>query len=255
MNNKAIIVDIGNSVISIGIFLDGKLSSRFDMSSSLNNVNDFPKLFSSFLKEYHVFSEDVIGGLICSVVPMYSKQIQQDIKNLVGKELPIMDASYAHFLKVIVDNPKEVGSDLLADVAAAKCYYDMPCILFDLGTITKTIVVDLDGTLLGVNFFPGVEMCFDSMHVNTAQLPDGELTEKPSKIIGNNSIEALQGGVYYGTVALINGMSQQIEEKYQMKMTKVLTGGNSNIFKDSFPDYEIDPDLVLKGIYIIYTKN
>ena len=240
MNNKAIIVDIGNSIISIGIFLDGKLSSRFDMSSSINNVNDFPKLFSSFLKEYHVFSEDVIGGLICSVVPMYSKQIQQDIKNLVGKELPIMDAFYGHFLKVIVDDPKEVGSDLLADVAAAKCYYDMPCILFDLGTITKTIVVDLDGTLLGVNFFPGVEMCFDSMHVNTAQLPDGELTEKPSKIIGNNSIEALQGGVYYGTVALINGMSQQIEEKYQMKMTKVLTGGNSNIFKDSFPDYEID---------------
>lgn len=255
MHNFAVIVDIGNTMVSIGFFVDHKYNSRIDIPSTKEDVIKSKNNFISFLKEHSFYKEDVTGGLICSVVPSLNDDVSNLIFEALNIKLPIMDKSYHYDIDIDVDDKDEVGGDLLADAIAAKHLYSYPAIIIDLGTVTKNIVLDEKGTFIGVSFFPGVKLCMDVMKEKTALLPEISLTKKPDKLIGNNTIEAMQSGVYYGTLSMVSKMASLVESKFSQPVSKILTGGNSYLFKDEIKDFIIDPELVLKGIYFIYINN
>lgn len=252
MNNKTIIVDIGNSFISVGIFTDMQLTHRLDINSSITDVAHVEKTLQQFFDKNKFATRDMMGGLICSVVPMYSRSLQKAIRNVFGIEVPIMDSSYNSQIKMLVDDPNEVGGDIVADVKAANILYGGSCIVIDLGTITKNIVLDKEGVFIGTSFFPGVQVCMDVMREKTALLPGFEIDKKPKKLLGNNTIEAMQSGVYYGTIDAIISLCRHIEKEIGYPLKKILTGGNSKIFKELEGEFIIDQDLVLKGIYYLY---
>lgn len=248
-------VDIGNSYISFGFFKGDELFYRLDVPSSIMDVADIEIPLNKFKEEKQIKTSSIEGGLISSVVPSFSKSIQKSLKKVFGVSVNVLDYSYCKNLKMIVDNPKEVGGDLLADVIGAKEIYNFPCLIFDLGTISKVMVVNKEGTFIGTSFFPGVKASLESMRDKTELLPEAPLENRPKKLLGNNTLEALESGVYYGTYSMIKEYSRLIEEDVGYSLKKILSGGNAHIFKDSLSDFIIDPDLVLKGIYCIYKAN
>ena len=247
-----LMVDIGNSIISFGFFKNEEIVERFDISSSIDNVALLEKPLRKFIAEKNINYID--GGLICSVVPMFSKSVQKIIKNIFDIVIDIMDSSYFSMLEMKVDNKKEVGSDLVSDIIAAKKIYGNSLLIVDLGTISKIMVVDSDGVFIGTSFFPGINISIETMREKTALLPGIELNKKPDKLIGNNTIEAIATGIYYGNLSYIEEYANKIEKWINYPLKKILTGGNSSLFSDNLPDFIIDKDLVLKGTYFLYVS-
>ena len=251
---KNLIVDIGNSFISFGVFLGDELVERFDVPSDETHVAKIKDLLKSFIKDKKLKVDDFNGGLISSVVPMFTVSIKKAIKEVMGISLDILSKEHFSDIEMIVDNRDEVGGDIIADVKAAKTLYKGPALVIDLGTITKNIVIDKNGKFIGVSFFPGVEACISSMRDKTALLPGFTLKEKPAKLLGNNTIEAMESGVFYGTLNGLKSLSKEIEDKMGQKLIKILTGGSAFLFAPYLSDFIYDKDFVLKGINFLYKK-
>lgn len=249
---KYLIVDIGNSVISVALFTNGKIEHRLDVKSDETHVAHIDEFLSSFVKDKKIKVKDVKDGLICSVVPQYSSSLKKAIKKVFGVSVSAMDSSFYEDVKMIVDDPKQVGGDIVADVVAAKEMFGGPLVVVDLGTISKNIILDENNVFVGVSFFPGIQVCFNAMRSSTALLPGTELKRKPTKLVGNNTLEALESGVFYGTLNGIKSYVKEIESNFSRPIKKILTGGNSTLFAKELPDFIYDPDFVLKGIYILF---
>ncbi len=247
-------IDVGNSTIIFGVFIDGKLTQSFIVKSDIDHVAKLRDILNDFIVDKHINISDFKGGLICSVVSSYNRNIFNAIKDTFKIEVQIMDHSFVNDVEINVDNRQEVGLDLIADVVYAKANKLYPCLIVDMGTISKFIAIDKDGKFDGVSFIPGVEVGFDIMRNSTFALPLSELLKKPSKAFGNNTLEALNSGMYYATIGSINEFVNQFENKYG-KHNKILTGGISPIFVGDFPDFVHDKNLTLKGIYEIYKNN
>lgn len=255
MNNYAIIVDCGNTNTSIGIFKEHKFYARIDIPSSKESIeNSFDKIIE-FKKKYHLYNDDVKGGLISSVVPFLNNVIVTLIKNSFGIVLPIMDQNYKFDIEVTADDPSEIGADLLADSIAGKKLLNCPALIIDLGTIAKIIVLDENKRFIGTSFFPGLEVCQKAMKEKTALLPDVNLTKKPNNVLGNNSINAMESGLYYGLLGFIKTNAELVTKMFNKPVSKILTGGNAKLFENDVKDFVIDENFVLKGIYLIYLDN
>lgn len=255
MNKYVLIVDCGNTNTSIGVFKDGQICSRIDIHSSIDTINGSLSRILNFKKKLSLKDEDLLGGLISSVVPSLNQAIITLLKEAFGKIIPVMDNTYYFDVEMSVNNPKEVGGDLLADAIAGKKLFNAPTLIIDLGTITKLIVLDENKKFIGTSFFPGVETCLKAMKEKTALLPEISLNKKPKKFLGNNTVDAMQSGLYYGTLGLIKNSSNIVDEMFDGKINKILTGGNAYLFKDDADEFVIDSDFVLKGIYLIYLDN
>lgn len=255
MNNLALMVDIGNTYISFGFFKDGVLDLRLDVPSQIMNVADIKKPLQEFKEKHDINEKNIMGGLICSVVPSFTHSIQRAISFVFNKNIPVMDYNYFKDLKMQVDNPKEVGGDLVCDVIAAKRKYGYPSLIFDLGTISKVMVIDKNGVFCGTSFFIGVRCTIEAMREKTALLPEVELIKKPKKLLGNNTLEAIESGVFYGTMSMVEEYSRKIENNLGYSLKKILTGGNAHLFKENIEYFLIDENLVLEGLYYIYCQN
>ena len=254
MNNTIIVVDIGNSTICVGLFVDGKLKHRLDTISSLDDILLFKQKFSHFLASNHIDNKDIVGGLISSVVPSFTNTIKNDILEVCSVTLDVMSLKHFSFIEMDIDNPRELGSDLASDLVACKKHYGYPSLIIDMGTITKFLLLDKKGVFTGTSFFPGVNGCINIMRSSTAQLPTISLDNKPKDLLGKNTIDAMKSGIYYPTLFFINGMKDEMRKKYP-NIKLILTGGNGNTFKDDLKDFIYDKDLILKGIYEIYINN
>ena len=151
-----------------------------------------------------------------------------------------------------IDNPMEVGADLVADIVAVTSKYGYPVLICDLGTVSKYLAINDKGYFYGASFTPGLQTSMVAFHSNTELLPDNTITEAPKKVYGKNTFESMSSGVYYGTMFALEGYYKAMKEKYP-NVKCVVTGGFSNIIKDN-KDYIIDPNLTLDGLDIIYRK-
>lgn len=255
MNNLVLVVDIGNSTIVFGFFKDGTLSSRFEIPSSIDSVSLIEHSLKNFATSNAICYSDIKGGLICSVVPMYTRNIQTAISHIFGINIPIMDHSYIKDIKMNIDNPLEVGGDIAADIVAANTLFGVASVIIDLGTVSKFVVIDEHKTFIGTSFMPGIQSAMDSMREKTALLPGFNIDEAPKHIYGKNTIDSMRSGIYYSSVFAIREIVKQIEKEYGKPMKKIVTGGCSHLVSDAFKDYTIDKDFVLKGIYFIYKNN
>ena len=131
----------------------------------------------------------------------------------------------------------------------------MPAVIVDMGTATKIIILDENGTFIGVTISPGVEIGLKALAGGTAQLPQIDLGEKPV-LLGKNTIECMRSGVIFGNASMIDGMIDRFEEEFGVSMTKIATGGLSGVvIPHCKHKIEINPTLLLEGLRIIYEKN
>ena len=251
-----LVLDLGNTNLYIGIYENNSLIKEIRKHTDLYRSSDeYYEIFDSFLRLENISPSSFEGAILSSVIPSLTLTIKFAIEKLIKKECKIVGKGIKSGLSIRIDNPSELGSDLVADSVGALAKYNAPLIIVDLGTANKILVVDKNKEFVGCTISVGLKIGMKSLTSSAAQLMDVSLIP-PKRIIGKNSVDSLNSGATYGTICMIEGMGEKIEKELGYKCTKILTGGNSYIIKDIISkDFFFEPTLILDGLYQIYLKN
>ena len=200
---------------------------------------------------------DIDSAIISTVVPASLFNLTRlctryfDVEALVVGELSV-DLG----ITVLLDNPNEVGADRLVNAVAAKSEYGGPLILIDFGTATTFDVIDGDGNYVGGIIAPGANLSIEALHMAAAKLPLVAVRQ-PAHVVGGGTVEAMQSGIFYGYLSLIEGLVARIrEERGEPDLRAIATGGLAPLFHSATDViYAIDRDLTLRGLLELYRRN
>lgn len=249
-------LDIGNTHTVIGGFSDGELVFVSRLSTNAKKTEDeYAALLYDIFRLEKVEKPSVQGAIISSVVPALNQTMTAALKKVCGVDAMIVGPGIKSGVNLKVDNPQQVGADLVCAAAAAAELYPHPSLVVDMGTATKLILIDETGAFRGVTISPGVQMGMAALSGGTAQLPQISL-EAPKTVIGKNTVECMQSGVVYGNACMIDGMAKRIEDEFGMRLNLIATGGIARfIIPHCRLEFAMDENLILKGLYYIYKKN
>lgn len=250
-------VDIGNTNITVGLYKNDALMLVSRAATDRSRMPDqYAVEFSGIFELYGIKPSNFSGAIISSVVPELTGNIKTAIELVTGKSPLVLGPGVKTGLNILIDNPAQLGADLVAGAVGAVEKYDMPCLVLDLGTATKISVLDSSGKYRGCTIAPGVRISLNALSSGTSQLPSISL-EAPHSAIGTNTIASMQSGMVLGTAAMLEGMCERLEEALGEKVkTIVATGGIAgDIVKYCRMDVICDRDLVLDGLKVIYDKN
>lgn len=249
-------VDIGNTNIVIGKYDGDKLvySTRL-MTDAHKSESEYAINIKSILSLDKNNQDKISGAIISSVVPPLTKNIQNALKMLYDVDALIVGPGIKTGINLQVDNPAQVGADLICACVGAYSKYQSPALVIDMGTATKIMVVDEKGTFMGVSIAPGVEISLKALSGGTAQLPQISL-DAPSRVIAKNTVECMKSGVIFGNASMLDGMIERIEKELGAKTTHIATGGYASaVVPHCNNEIIIDDNLVLDGLCIMYQKN
>lgn len=249
-------VDIGNTNIVIGCIEGEKVRFVERVSTDLSKTElEYVVEFKTLFDLYRVGIEDIKGSIVSSVVPPLNNIVRAAMEKLLHIKPLLVGPGLKTGLNILMDNPGQVGSDLIVNAVAGLHYYGAPIILIDMGTATTISVVDEKKNYVGGMILPGVRVSLESLVNRTSQLPKISL-EAPKKIIGRNTIECMKSGIVIGQAAQMDGMVERIWEEMGAQVTVVATGGLAGCIIPHCRNKIIcDNELTLKGLGIIYRKN
>jgi type III pantothenate kinase len=249
-------IDIGNTNIKIGIFDGDKLKATWSLATGIHRTSDeYGGVLLNLMERKKIPPSKVTGVALCGVVPpLLSTFVELCRKYLSTKPL-VVEAGVKTGMRIRLDNPREVGPDRVVDAVAAQNLYGKPVIIIDLGTATTFDVVSREGDYLGGAIAPGIIMATEALYTRTAALPRIGLS-RPKQVIGKGTISAMQSGIIFGYIELIEGMIRRIEKELGGKAKVVATGGQAYPFAEEIAAIDvINPDLTLIGLRLIYDMN
>lgn len=249
-------IDIGNTNIVIGCIRDEDILFVERLSTdSTKTVLEYAISFKNVLEMYRLDPADIHGSIISSVVPPVTNIVRDAAKKITGQDVVIIGPGVKTGINILMDNPAQLGSDLVANAVAGIAEYKAPLIIIDIGTATTISVVDKKQNYIGGMILPGIRVSSDSLTSRTSQLPRISV-EAPKKLIGTNTIDCMKSGLIYGNASCIDGMIRRIEAELGEKATVIATGGLAGcIIPHCLEDIVIDDALLLKGLKLIYQKN
>ena len=250
-------LDMGNTNIVIGgIDNDNIYFVSRVVTDRKKTEDEYAVVFNSILDMYNVNRSEITGAIISSVVPPLVNIIKEAVEKMLGITPLVVGPGIKTGLNIKIDNPAQLGSDLVVGAVAAIHEYKPPCIIIDMGTATTIAAIDRDCSYLGGVIMPGVVVSQESLSSKTSQLPRIGL-DKPAHVIGKNTIECMRSGLVYGNAAMIDGMIDRVEEELGSEAVVIATGGLSKFIIPYCKHANIiyDDDLLLKGLWIIYDKN
>lgn len=249
-------VDIGNSNIVIGCFeRDTVLFVERLSTNQQCTALEYVISIKNILELNGTDKNNIEGCIISSVVPSVTETVKTALERLTHTRVMIVGPGIRTGLKILLDNPVQLGSDRVADAVAAVNLYPAPLVIIDMGTATTVSVIDKDKNYLGGMIIPGLRVSLDSLTMRTSQLPKIGI-EPPKRVIGANTVECMKSGIVYYSAAGIDGVIDRIEESLGSKCTVVSTGGLADkIIPYCRREIIIDEQLLLKGLMIIYNKN
>lgn len=249
-------VDIGNTNIVIGCCNGEEILFRDRISTNHKATSlEYAAIFRDAFSLNGFTTEGLDGAIISSVVPSVTKSVKEAAERITHTESMVVGPGIKTGLSIMIDNPAQLGSDLVVDAVAGIKYYSVPLIIVDMGTATTLSVIGEKSEYLGGMIVPGVAVTHDSLISTTSQLPKIAL-EPPRRIIGKNTVECLKSGIMYGSAGAIDGLIDLINREMGKKCTVVATGGLSGtVIPLCRNEIILDNDLMLKGLMIIYEKN
>lgn len=249
-------IDIGNTNIVIGCTKKEKVYFVERVSTNISKTElEYVVEFKTLFDLYHINVEEITGCIISSVVPPLNNIVSTAMEKLLGTSPLIVGPGVKTGLNILMDNPGQVGSDLIVNAVAGLKYYGAPIIMIDMGTATTISVVDENKNYIGGMILPGVKVSLESLVNRTSQLPKISL-EAPKKIIGTNTIDCMKSGIIMGQAACMDGMIERIWEELGYQAIVVATGGLAGCIVPYCKQKIIhDNELTLKGLDIIYRKN
>lgn len=200
--------------------------------------------------------EHVDGAVVATVVPGALFPLKTLCRRYFDADpLVVGEPGVELGIKVLLDNPSEVGADRLVNAVAAHARYPGDLILIDFGTATTFDVVNAKGDYVGGAIAPGINLSIEALHMAAAQLPRIGV-KKPPSVIGKSTVPAMQSGVYWGYVGLIEGLVARMTDEIGAKPTVIATGGLAPLFMDATPIINhLDADLTVRGLVAIWRKN
>ena len=249
-------VDIGNTNIVIGCIEQEKIYFVERVSTNISHtVLEYVVEFKTLLDLYQIPFKEITGCIIASVVPPLNNTVKSALEKLLRITPLLVGPGVKTGLNILMDNPAQVGSDLIVNAVAGLKYYGAPIILIDMGTATTISVVDENKNYIGGMILPGVRVSLDSLVNRTSQLPRISL-EAPRRTIGKNTIDCMKSGIVMGQAACMDGMVERIWEELGYQAVAVATGGLAGSIIPYCKNKIIcDNELTLKGLAIIYRKN
>ncbi len=251
-----LVIDIGNTNTSIGVFKGDELIGSFRLSSDVKKTVDEYGISLLTLLNHSNMTAKIEGALVSSVVP----QLCEIYKEAISKYLNIKPISLSYKskmpIKLNIENNKEIGADRIANAVAVYCKYQLPAIVIDFGTATTFDIVDKDANFIGGIIAPGMKIQAKALSQFTSKLPKLKI-EPPKEAIGKNTISAMLSGIVLGHSCMIKGMIEKCENEIGQKATVIATGGYSDVLfekMDKTIDY-IDKDLTLYGLKELYYLN
>lgn len=249
-------IDIGNTNIVIGC-MKGKERVFIERLSTVRTKTELEYAIDikNVLDIYHIKRTDLEGGIISSVVPQITTIVKLAVEKILKKEPLVVGAGIKTGLNIRIDNPAQLGSDLVVDSVAAIAEYTGPLLIFDMGTANTVCVIDKNNNYIGGMIYPGIGVSLDSLTANASQL-GGISLEAPEHIIGKNTAECMKSGTIYSAAAAIDGIIDRLADEMDEPVTVIATGGLAKkIVPHCRREIMLDEDLLLKGLAVIYQKN
>ena len=249
-------VDIGNTNIVMGCFDGNKIVFRERVSSSQKATDlEYAVSIKTALEMNQINPDKITGVIMSSVVPSITNTFKRAVEKLTGVSPLVVGPGIKTGLSIMIDNPAQLGSDLVVDAVAGINEYSVPQIIIDMGTATTFSVIDKHRNYIGGMITTGMAVSTDALISRTSQLHKIAF-EVPKKLIGKNTIDCLKSGIMYSNACSIDGLIERIEEELGEKCTVIATGGLANLITPLCKRKIIlDDELMLKGLFIIYNRN
>ena len=249
-------IDIGNIFLTAGCMDGMKKRHICRLSSNLARTEyEYASIMRLVLEGDGVDCRALEGAVIASAVPPLTGVLKDAVKLLCGVDALVVSAGLKTGLNIIIDNPAQLGSDLVVGAVAALSAYEPPLLVVDMGTAIAFAVIDGRSRYLGGAIAPGPGLSLEALANGTSQLPKVPL-EAPKSCIGTNTIDSIKSGAVFGTAAMIDGFAARFERELGQSLRVIATGATARVIvPHCVHDVTYDEDLLLRGLAIIYEKN
>ena len=249
-------IDIGNTHILLGCFEDRKILFTELLTTNRSTTElEYAALIKSALEFNGQSFDKIDGAIISSVVPQVTGSIKKAVERFASVDPVVVGPGVKTGLKIKIDNPAQLGSDLVVSAVAGIKEYGVPQINIYMGTATAFSLIDEDKNFCGTSIGAGMGIAAEALSSKTSQLPNIAF-ETPKKVIGTNTIDSMKSGLICQNAALVDGMIDRIEEEYGKKCVLTATGRYASIVAPLCRHKIIlDKDLILKGLIEVYYKN
>lgn len=249
-------IDIGNTNIVLGCIENSSILFEARIATDLIKTSDqYCAELKNMLDLFEVDRMQIEGCIISSVVPPVLNSLKTAIRKLTDKQPLVVGPGIKTGLNIRMDNPAEVGSDLIVAAVAATAQYGAPLLLVDMGTATTITAVDASGSFVGGCICPGVKISMEALTGRTAQLPGISLDE-PKTAIGKNTRDCMRSGIMFGAAGQIDGLLDRMEAELKTPARIVITGGISKFILPLCRHEMIyERNLMLRGLDLLYHRN
>jgi type III pantothenate kinase len=249
-------IDIGNTNITIGLYEEEKLGARWRLATDHDRMPDeYGLQILSLLQHSGCPPAQLHGICMSSVVPALTGKIRQACKDYLNQDPLIVDYRTNTGVKILLEDPASIGADRIVDALAVHHLYGGPACVIDFGTATTFDAIDTEGNYLGGAIAPGIGIASEALFSRTAQLPRVALVAPPS-VIGKNTIHAIQSGMIFGYVSLVEGMVGRFRQELGTAMKVIGTGGLTELISKQTNAIQIlAPWLTLDGLRIVWEMN
>jgi len=218
-------------------------------------ADEYGVWLSQFLQMRELTLKDLHACIISSVVPQSIFHLRNLSRRYLHTEPLVIGENAVLGVEIRIDKPSEAGADRLVNAVGAHAAYPGPLIVVDSGTATNFDVIAADGAFEGGVIAPGINLSMQALHQAAARLPRVAI-QRPKCVIGRDTVTAMQSGVFWGYMALIEGMIDRIRGEYGAEMTVVATGGVASLFEGSTDKIDIfDPDVTIRGMLEVWRRN
>ncbi|HMV70461.1 MAG TPA: type III pantothenate kinase [Myxococcota bacterium] len=250
-----LVIDVGNTNTVLGLMDDMEVRAQVRMTTRPRTTDEVGIFMLQALAHRGVTPDDVSGAIISSVVPTVLYELQKACRRYLRCEPLVVGRNLKTRIKVRTDNPREVGADRIVNAVAALERWGGPIIIVDFGTATTFDCVNADGEYVGGSIAPGFRISEEALVSKTAKLPRVEVV-RPETAIGRNTVTAIQSGLYFGYVGLVDALARRCREELGGQARVVATGGLATLLAaDSEVIEEVDPHLTLRGLALLYARN
>ncbi len=251
-----LVMDVGNTNTVVGVYRGEELLHHWRLASLRNRtVDELGVLVRQLFTLPELAAKEIDAIAIASVVPPLTPSLAGMASKYFGTEALFVEPGVKTGMPILYENPQEVGADRIANAVAAFEGYGGPVLVVDFGTATTVDAVSARGEYLGGVIAPGVQISSEALFQRAARLPRVEI-RRPEQVIGRNTVQSMQSGLFYGYLGLIEGLLSRLKAELSPSARVVATGGLAPVFGEEFEGFDaVDPFLTLEGLRLIYVRN
>jgi type III pantothenate kinase len=252
--SNLLVVDVGNTNIVLGVYRGDELMNSWRLATARERTSDeYGILARQLVGEAHSAALD--GAIVSSVVPPLNGAVAWMIEKYFAVDPMFVEPGVKTGIDIHVDNPQEVGADRIVNCVAAYDAFGGPTVIVDFGTATTFDLVTADGKYVGGVIAPGLNISAEALFARAARLPRVDI-RRPPHVIGTNTVVNMQSGLYFGYLALVDGILARIKREVSGIRRVVATGGLADLFREESEHIDtVDSELTLKGLKLVYDRN